>query len=495
MAKIFISYRREDSEYQADRLHSALSRYFKNGGDDIFIDIDKIPLGTDFVDHLKNTVGQCEALLALIGRNWLDARQARNTKLRRIDDPGDFVRLEIVTALERDIPVIPVLLDGAPVPSERVLPDDLKPLARRHGMELQRASFEDDVARLVKKLPLDVSSSRPEPPTATETAAHTDVDQSRPSGTSSVDPKLGALIGGAAGSLLGASGAIHGARLGAKIAQATSAAQARQPVSERVFRLQLSDVEGWPEPEFVVIPPGSFLMGAPASEEGWWPNELPQHEVRFDYAFALGKYPVTFEEWDAALRAGAELHEPDDWGWGRGKRPVIDVSWQDAQAYLAWLNERLGLSGSNDRYRLPSESEWEYACRAGTRSRYSTGHSISADEANFRGEKKLGPFKFGTYLRRTLPVGFFSPNAFGLYDMHGNVKEWCADVWNESYANAPSDGSAWLTGDSSQRVVRGGSWASSPRWLRSAWRISRDPTERKGDVGFRVARTLSPLSP
>lgn len=440
MAKIFISYRREDSEYQADRLHSALSRYFKNGGDDIFIDIDKIPLGTDFVDHLKNMVGQCEALLALIGRNWLDARQAGNTKLRRIDDPGDFVRLEIVTALERDIPVIPVLLDGAAVPSERVLPDDLKPLARRHGMELQRASFEDDVARLVKKLPVDVSSSRPEPPPEPD-------------------------------------------------------AQARQPVSERAFRLQLSDVEGWPEPEFVVIPPGSFLMGAPASEEGSWPDERPQHEVRFDYAFALGKYPVTFEEWDAALRAGAELHKPDDEGWGRGKRPVINVSWQDAQAYLAWLNERLGLSGSNDRYRLPSESEWEYACRAGTTSRYSTGHSISTDEANFDGETKLGPFKFGTYRQRTVPVGSFLPNAFGLHDMHGNVYEWCADVWNETYANAPNDGSAWLTGDGSFRVLRGGSWLSGPTPLRSAFRNRDVPLRRYSGHGFRVARTLSPLSP
>ena len=174
------------------------------------------------------------------------------------------------------------------------------------------------------------------------------------------------------------------------------------------------------------------------------------------------------------------------------KRPVINVSWEDAQTYLAWLNARLGLLERADAYRLPSEAEWEYACRAGTTTPFSFGETISPDQANYDGNHLYGAGKKGVYREKTMPVGSFPANGFGLHEMHGNVWEWCADAWNENNAGAPDDGSAWLTGAASARVVRGGSWLNYPRYLRSAFRLGRPATSRNDRIGFRVARTLSP---
>ncbi len=253
-------------------------------------------------------------------------------------------------------------------------------------------------------------------------------------------------------------------------------------------------IPGVPEsasPEMVTIPAGKFLMGSPASEEGSSDGERPQHEVRIDYAFALGKYAVTFAEWDAAIAAGAKLENPGDKGWGRDRRPVINVNWNDAKAYVAWLNSSLGLEGRRDAYRLPSEAEWEYACRAGRRATpFSFGATISTAQANYNGEHTYGAGKKGEKRGKTTPVGSFPANPFGLHDMHGNVWEWCEDVWNANYNGAPTDGSPWLTGDASSRVLRGGSWLNDPQFLRSAYRGRYDPTSRLDYDGFRVARTL-----
>jgi formylglycine-generating enzyme required for sulfatase activity len=227
-------------------------------------------------------------------------------------------------------------------------------------------------------------------------------------------------------------------------------------------------------PEMVTLPPGRFLMG----------EANAQHEVRIAHVLALGKYAVTFAQWDAARAAGAKLETPSDRGWGRAQRPVIDVSWQDAQAYLEWLNAELGLSGRTDAYRLPSEAEWEYACRAGTTTDYSFGTTITKSQAQFS-EGETGSAK------QTAPVGSFPANAFGLYDMHGNVWEWCEDVWHANYQGAPTDGSAWTAGgEQARRVVRGGSWFDQPVLLRSALRSWIYPSYRDFILGFRLARTI-----
>ena len=279
------------------------------------------------------------------------------------------------------------------------------------------------------------------------------------------------------------------ARLGREGMRAVLAAIAGKPAAERVFPVRLPAVALWPKPRMVVIPPGRFLMGAAATENGAAEAEFPQHEVVINYAFALGQHAVTFAEWDAARYSGAALQNLGDNGWGRGRRPVINVSWEGATAYIAWLNERFGLSGKYDAFRLPSEAEWEYACRAGTVTAFHFGETITAKQANYNGHQAYGDGHKGAYHEKTMPVGSYPANEFGLHDMHGNVWEWCADPWHYNYAGAPEDGSVW-EGDHSPRVLRGGSWVNNPANLRSAAR-TRVVTSSQGIInGFRLARTV-----
>ena len=233
-------------------------------------------------------------------------------------------------------------------------------------------------------------------------------------------------------------------------------------------------------PKMVVVPAGDFWMGSPESEKERDGDEGPRHKVTIADPFAISKYEVTFEQWDACAEAGGcNGYRPDDQGWSRGSRPVINVSWWDAKAYAEWLSRKTGQS-----YRSPSEAEWEYAARAGTITRYSFGDAITPKDANYA-ESKIG---------KTAEVGAYPKNPWGLYDMHGNVWEWVEDVWHDSYNGAPVDGSAWTDGggnfSSRGRVVRGGSWYSNPRGLRSANRYRYQPDNRNSYLGFRVSRTL-----
>ena len=260
---------------------------------------------------------------------------------------------------------------------------------------------------------------------------------------------------------------------------------ARRKAGRREAGSSFRDLETPWCPELVVVQAGRFLMGSPATEEGHDPGEAPQHEVRFARPFALGRYPVAFEEYDHFCDDTGRATPPDQ-SWGRGRRPVIDVSWEDATAYCAWLSNRVGQA-----YRLPSEAEWEYACRAGTTTPFWTGATIGAEQANYDGSFVYGPGVTGEYRERTMPVDSFPANPWQLHDMHGNVWEWCQDCWNENYSGAPADGSAWSQGDCSLRVVRAGSWADRPRVLRSANRGRLKPGDRYHFLGFRVARTLA----
>ena len=225
-------------------------------------------------------------------------------------------------------------------------------------------------------------------------------------------------------------------------------------------------------PEMVVIPAGRFRMGCVSGLEcvDW---EHPVHDVTIPQAFAVSKYEVTFEDYDRYTYP----NRVDDEGWGRGKGRVINVSWNDAQDYVEWLSAQTGHT-----YRLLSEAEWEYVARAGSSTVYSWGNDIGSNRANCVGCGSLWDDS------ATAPVGSFPPNAFGVHDMHGNVNEWVEDCWNGSYSGAPSDGSAWRSGDCSMRVLRGGSWGYR-NTLRSANRM-RGPGQGALNIGFRVARTL-----
>ena len=240
-------------------------------------------------------------------------------------------------------------------------------------------------------------------------------------------------------------------------------------------------------PEMVVIPAGSFQMGC-VSGLDCGDGEQPVHGVTISQPFAVSKYEITFEDFD--LFAGENL--ADDGGWGRGRRPVINVSWNDAKEYVAWLSSQTGQP-----YRLLTEAEWEYAARAGSKTKYYFGNDESqlCRFGNFV-DRSLGnedaPCSDG-FGMQTAMVGRFESNSFGLHDMHGNASEWVEDCWNDSYTGAPSDGSAWLTGDCGRRVMRGGSWNFLPSDLRSAHRNRLFPN--LGILhfyGFRVARTLDP---
>jgi formylglycine-generating enzyme required for sulfatase activity len=241
-------------------------------------------------------------------------------------------------------------------------------------------------------------------------------------------------------------------------------------------------------PEMVVVPAGSFTMGSPGSEKDRFPEEGPQHTVTIHKPFAVGKFSVTFDEWDACVADhGCNSYKPSDQGWGRGRRPVINVSWNDATAYAAWLSRKTGKT-----YRLLSEAEREYVARAGTTTPFWWGGSISPQQANYISPVLLptanGPKGEG---HRTLPVDSFDPNPWGLYQVHGNVLEWTQDCYRDRYARAPSDGSAWTTGNCDLRVQRGGAWNDFSRNLRAANRSRNDPVVRDNSFGFRLGRTLT----
>jgi formylglycine-generating enzyme required for sulfatase activity len=236
--------------------------------------------------------------------------------------------------------------------------------------------------------------------------------------------------------------------------------------------------------DLVLIPSGTFEMGSPEDELDRHTREGPQHTVTVP-TFFMGRTPITQAQWrqvaqtpqvNAPLTSNPSRFKGDD-------RPVEQVSWQDATEFCARLSR-----DTRREYRLPSEAEWEYACRAGTTTPFHCGETISTDLANYDGKnyEAYGQGEKGIYRQETTDVGTFRPNPFGLYDMHGNVWEWCQDTWHDSYQNAPVDGSAWETGTSSSRVRRGGSWSYYPRNCRSAYRTYNNFGSALDDLGFRV---------
>ena len=276
---------------------------------------------------------------------------------------------------------------------------------------------------------------------------------------------------------------------------------ATSPVADThgIFRDRLRDEsEG---PELILIATGRFHMGSPEHERKvataagaqrlWLDREKPQHWVGIEQPIAMGRYPVTVGEWRRFARdTGWERPVDIDWqapGFTQtDTHPVVGVSWNDVQLYLAWLCDE-----TRQRYRLPTEAEWEYACRAGTRTAFSTGETINASQANYDASFSYNGGATGVFRRWTTPVGSFPPNPWGLLDMHGNVWEWVQDVVHDNYDGAPGDGSAWMTGgDPSRHILRGGCWLYHPRYLRSALRNGFSATMANDIVGFRVVREL-----
>ncbi len=247
----------------------------------------------------------------------------------------------------------------------------------------------------------------------------------------------------------------------------------RQPCVAEEF---VENLGGGVTLEMVVIPSGRFLMGSCAGVG--YDDECPQHSVRIP-AFLVGKYTVTQEQW-AAVMTWAPPYR-----CAGARHPVDRVSWNDGQEFCRRLSKKLGRS-----YRLPSEAEWEYACRAGSATPFCYGETIITQLANYVGEYSFRSEPKGVYRHGTTEVGSFPANAFGIYDMHGNVWEWCADSWHDNYAGAPGDGSAWQGRTGAERVLRGGCWHDPPNLCRSAARLRSAAHEGEDFFGFRVALTL-----
>ncbi|WP_395647382.1 SUMF1/EgtB/PvdO family nonheme iron enzyme [Terricaulis sp.] len=483
---IFIGYRRDDTADVAGRIYDALERKF--GRDRLFKDVDNLRPGADFGAYIKSVLPRCQVALILIGPGWLDARDEAGA--RRLDDPNDWVRVEVETALATPgLDVVPVLVNGARMPKSDELPATLHPLLRRHAAVIRRdPDFRDDVGKLsaalsasVKTGLLDLSSIGGERRAATA--------------PSSSPPRRNAVmmfVGGVAVALvlvaLGGAWRFLGPPESSPVETATTASNlpgedadgprgAATPTTTATGQSQQQgpqtpSVQTAPEtqapialPDMVRIPGGSFVIGSPTTEAGRENVEGPQRTMQVA-AFYLSRTEVTFAQWATCVDdGGCNRYRPADQGWGRGARPVINVSWNDAQAYVQWLRRRTG-----QRYRLPSEAEWEYAARAGTTTAYSTGASLSTSQARFSSNS-------------TAPVGSFPANQFGLYDMHGNVWEWVEDCYRERY-----DATSCLAGISA-RDLRGGAWGDPPVRLRSASRSALSETARTRDLGFRVARS------
>ena len=277
--------------------------------------------------------------------------------------------------------------------------------------------------------------------------------------------------------------------LSSQSAQTSSAKQsepAKDTFSKSSPQILTETLPGNIKLEMVKIPAGNFLMGTEETEVirlckeyeiDWFKCEMPQHRVNLK-EFYLGKYPVTQEQYQAIMGNNPSYFKDNP------KNPVEKVSWDDAQEFCQKLKDK-----TKKNYRLPSEAEWEYACRAETTTAFYFGETISTDQVNYDGNYTFGKGKKGVYREKTTPVGSFPANKFGLYDLHGNVWEWCEDVWRENYENAPMDGSSWNENDSQStlRTLRGGSWVNLPRGCRSASRDGFNAGNGVSGIGFRLA--------
>ncbi|MGL4465339.1 MAG: SUMF1/EgtB/PvdO family nonheme iron enzyme [Planctomycetia bacterium] len=448
---IFLSYRRADSEWVVGRIYDRLISHFPV--DRVFRDLDSLRIGISFPQALDEAVTNARVALIVIGPTWASVTDPEGR--RRLDNPADFVRLEVERALGAGYPVVPILVNRATMPHPEQLPESIRPLVLRLGLQVRTdPDFHRDMDRLIGQLNplLDVDSSsalggRVDPPPSVKNPPPA-AAPSAPVFPFSAEE--------------------------AKDYQRRYAAWYKQP-------LELTNSLGM---KLVLIPPGRFLMGSPKSEKVR-SNDEAQKDVTLTKPFYLGVYEVTQAEYGAVMGINPS-HFTDVKGVEAKRLPVEQVSYDDALEFLAKLNERdRGKLPAGWKYLLPTEAQWEYACRAGSKTAFNFGDVLNGDKANCDGSHPYGTEKKGPYLQRPAPVGSYAPNGWGLYDMHGNVWEWCRDGYTE---NLPGGIDPFVSPEGApDRVSRGGSWFVIALSSRSAYRYGITPDYRAINLGFRVA--------
>jgi formylglycine-generating enzyme required for sulfatase activity len=573
--KIFINYRRDDSAPHALSIAQYMERAF--GARNVFIDIDRMRAGQKFPEVLERRLSECKVMIVIIGPGWLGAHDESGA--HRLNDPEDWVRLEVGRALARDVTVIPVTVGGAHLPKRGELPEDLRALVDHHAVALTTNGFRSEMAGLRDDIrairaasrmswrigagaaaavivaaglwvanhwmapffpekphrPTLASVAEPPPrapamlttPQVDQSAQRQDEEAKRTVERTQRKADLTQRIAAATDrsellALMQRETADRPAiesrleALGyAQVATATAGDKWLRAGGGRDPAESFKDCGGkeiWCS-EMVVVPGGHFLMGSPQGEAGRDSSEDDGNKKQIDVTilqpFAVSKFAVTFDQWDACVADhGCNGYRPDDNKRGRGRLPVINVSWNDALAYLAWLSKKTGKT-----YRLLSEAEREYVTRAGTQTPFWWGSAISTSQANYdgrityAGQSTRTPPKaavggsVGDLGAKTVAVDSFAPNPWGLFQVHGNVWEWVEDCYHKDYADMPSatknGGAPWIAGceksteaNAILRVTRGGSWGSVPLILRSSARDWFPPDARDYIFGFRVARTL-----
>lgn len=514
-ASIFISYRRQDAIAHSRAVFERLRSELRDEHE-VFIDLEGNAYGEDFVESLERQLAGCRVMLVLVGPQWLGAQDAKGR--RRIDNGADFVRLEVRAALARSgLRVLPLLIDGTEMPTEGDLPADLHPLLRRHAMNLRFASFDADMRHLVEQLRRMLSVSAPSVAAPAEAApAAAAPEAAVPAATS---PEVAVPVAAAptaskvvVPSFAAAPPAVvrFAAAPPAAVPPAASpptaarpavrpvpgapavAAEALQQTCPAWARADGRDEFGrWAE--FSVgdvvqrlrwIEPGEFLMGSPKGEFLRSYEEGPQHRVHISQGFWLADTACTQALWLAVVGGPNPARFVDD-----PQNPVEMVSDEDIELFLAALAGKLGHGAD---LVLPTEAQWEYACRAGTSTAFSFGATITPEQANYDGNFPYAGAAEGLYRNRTLPVKALPANAWGLHQMHGSVWEWCADGLRK-YAEVPAGKAAkdptgpQEQGPAAHRAVRGGSWMRGAGDLRSAYRGRYQRLRRDADLGFRLA--------
>ena len=535
MSTVFISYRRENTAGEARALFNDLAA--RLGENSVFMDVDSIALGRDFRSVLQETTASCDLMLVLIGRNWTDAKDEGGRV--RLENPADYVRLEIEAALKRDIAVTPVLVQGAHMPTPGDLPAEIRDLAYRNGFELSHNRWESDVGEMVRRLDLDgragghqvkpvaLEQSAPVPSGSRHISDAPAVPQAKPRRElfgRRVRLTRRQTMGIAALAVVGTGAAIAAPSIrrwmsrpslrtiSFEVPSVDETGMRIQPgkYSAAIFTEALGLNAGL---DMVLIPAGDFMMGSPLQEPERQPDEGPQHHVTV-VAFFIGASPVNQVQWAAVVSAHPDrIHvdlDPNPSFFKGIDLPVESITWNQADEFCLRLAAITGRA-----YRLPSEAEWEYSCRAETGTPFNFGPTITPELANYCGtggavcgDKSVasdvyndvkyssgayGQGPAGVFRGTTTRPSTFPPNRFGLYDMHGNVWEYCLDKVTDSYADVPLDGSAYLAGPTdSLRILRGGSWSHNPAICRSSYRDSIAPGEAgwQGRIGLRVVCTL-----